>query len=122
RIQDPRPGTWRIHLDAPPGHRGKLASSSVLWQGVLHSTISMNPASPVAGERTAVEVRLQTRRGVVITDPADLADIRVSVQLSGKGFAPVDAELADTGTAPDQAAHDGRFAGYLTLPAAAAAP
>jgi hypothetical protein len=122
RIQDPRPGTWRIHLDAPPGHRGKLASSSVLWQGVLHSTISMNPASPVAGERTAVEVRLQTRRGVVISDPADLAGIRVSVRLSGTGFAPVDAELADTGAAPDQAARDGRFAGYLTVPAAAAGP
>ncbi len=119
RIINPLPGRWRINLATPAGSSGQVASTSALWQGVLHSSITLNPPQPTPGERAVVEVRLQTRRGLVISNPADLAEVRVSVRLSSSGLTPLDVPLADDGRAPDARSGDGVFTGYLTMPAAA---
>jgi hypothetical protein len=117
RISDPRPGRWKIHLDAPTNHRSKLATSSAIWQGVLHSSIALVPGSPIVGERTVVTIRLQTRRGVVIDNAADLAGVKVSATASGAGIPAQRISLADNGQAPDRKAADGEFSGYLQVPA-----
>uniref|UniRef100_UPI0036DF1CAA choice-of-anchor X domain-containing protein n=1 Tax=Kitasatospora sp. NPDC058046 TaxID=3346312 RepID=UPI0036DF1CAA len=119
RITDPKPGQWRVHLDAPADHRAQLATVNVLWRGALRGSITMAPPSPRAGERAVVTLRLQTRQGVEVTDPQDLKDLRVSAVLSGEGFAPVPVKLADDGSAPDGRAGDGAFSGTVTVPAAA---
>ncbi|MEU8759984.1 vWA domain-containing protein [Streptomyces sp. NPDC048659] len=119
RVRNPLPGRWRVRIEAPEGHRDREVAVRAIWQGRLRSVLTLDPASPRAGERAVVEVRMQTRRGVVVTDPGQLAGVGVTVELSGTGFAPVTARLADDGKAPDRRAGDVRFTGPLTVPAGA---
>ncbi|MFD9246149.1 VWA domain-containing protein, partial [Streptomyces sp. NPDC059556] len=119
RVKNPLPGAWRVHIEAPPGHGGREVAVRAIWQGRLRSAVVLDPASPRAGEKVKVEVQMQTRRGVVITDPRQLADLSVAADLSGEGFEPVTFRLADDGRAPDAKAGDVRFTGTLTVPAGA---
>ncbi|MFF1508180.1 VWA domain-containing protein [Streptomyces sp. NPDC058326] len=119
RVTNPLPGRWRVHIEAPEGHRDREVAVRALWQGRLRSTVVLDPASPRAGEQVKVEVRMQTRRGVVVTDPKQLAGLSVAADLSGEGFEPVAFRLADDGKAPDAKAGDVRFTGTLTVPAGA---
>ncbi|QGZ51478.1 VWA domain-containing protein [Streptomyces sp. QHH-9511] len=119
RVKNPMPGRWRIHIEAPEGHRDREVAVRAIWQGRLRSAVTLDPASPRAGEDAVVEVRMQTRRGVVITDPAQLQGVTVAAELTGGGFAPVTVRLADDGRAPDRTAGDVRFTGKLTVPASA---
>lgn len=119
RITNPRPGPWRVHLDAPAGHRDQLASVGVQWRGALRSSITLSPTSPRAGESAVVELRLQTRNDEPITDPRDLDRLRVSAELTGAGFPDEPVTLADDGQRPDVKAGDGRFTGTATIPAQA---
>ncbi|MBQ0983595.1 VWA domain-containing protein [Streptomyces sp. F63] len=116
RVKNPRPGTWRVHLEAPEGHRDREVAVRAIWQGKLRSAVTLDPASPRPGEKTVVEVRMQTRRGVVIDDPEQLEGIKVSALLSGSGFEPLSVPLADDGKGPDRKAGDVRFTGTLTVP------
>ncbi|MCC3653856.1 VWA domain-containing protein [Streptomyces sp. S07_1.15] len=116
RVKNPRPGTWRVHLEAPEGHRGREVTVRAIWQGKLRSAVTLDPASPRPGEKTVVEVRMQTRRGVVVDDPRLLKGIKVSAQLSGSGFDSFSVPLADDGKGPDRRAGDVRFTGTLTVP------
>ncbi|MEV2199561.1 VWA domain-containing protein [Streptomyces fradiae] len=119
RVSDPLPGRWRARVEAPEGHRGREVAVRAIWQGRLRSSVVLDPASPRPGERAVVEVRMQTRRGVYITDPALLTGIKVTGQLAGDGFDPVGFTLADDGRAPDRTASDVRFTGTVTVPAGA---
>ncbi len=119
RITDPLPGVWKVHLEAPQGHRDQLASVSVLWHGELRSSITLDPPSPHAGDKAVVTLRLQTRQGYEITDPRDYQGLTVSAQLTGDGFSPVPLRLADDGRAPDARAGDGAFTGDVTIPTTA---
>ncbi|MFJ6249838.1 MULTISPECIES: VWA domain-containing protein [unclassified Streptomyces] len=119
RVKNPLPGPWRVHIEAPEGHRDREVAVRAIWQGRLRSDVTLDPASPRAGEKVTVQVRMQTRRGVVITDPRQLAGLRASAELSGAGFAPFAFRLADDGRAPDAKAGDVRFTGTFTLPAGA---
>ncbi|MCC9741446.1 vWA domain-containing protein [Streptomyces sp. MNU89] len=116
RVKNPRPGTWRVHLEAPEGHRDREVTVRAIWQGKLRSAVTLDPASPRPGEKTVVEVRMQTRRGVVIDDPEQLEGIKVSARLSGSGFDPFSVPLTDDGKGPDRRAGDVRFTGTLTVP------
>ncbi|MFG2642238.1 VWA domain-containing protein [Streptomyces sp. NPDC048370] len=119
RVKNPMPGRWRVRIEAPEGHRDREVAVRAIWQGRLRSEVTLDPASPRAGEEAVVEVRMQTRRGVVITDPAQMAGVGVSAVLSGTGFEPVTVRLADDGQAPDRRARDVRFTGRVTIPATA---
>ncbi|MCM2388840.1 VWA domain-containing protein [Streptomyces albipurpureus] len=109
RITDPRPGTWTVRLDAPEGHRDKLASVGVQWRGALRSSITMKPTSPRPGESAVVRLRLQTRDHEAITNREDLDRLRVSASLTGDGFKPVPIPLAED-------KEGGVFAGKVTVP------
>ncbi|MFF5711348.1 vWA domain-containing protein [Streptomyces sp. 62] len=119
RVKDPLPGRWRVHIEAPEGHRDREVAVRAIWQGRLRSDVTLDPASPRAGEKVTVQVRMQTRRGVVITDPRQLADLTASAEVAGAGFEPFTFRLADDGRAPDRKAGDVRFTGTFTLPAGA---
>ncbi|WP_194236436.1 vWA domain-containing protein [Streptomyces acidicola] len=119
RITDPRPGTWRVRLDAPEGHRDRLASVAVQWRGTVRSSIVMTPASPRPGETARVELSLQTRDGEGVSDPRDLRRLKVSGVLTGDGFRPRDLGLGDTGENGDSRAGDGRFTGSVRIPKSA---
>ncbi|MGW6389888.1 VWA domain-containing protein [Streptomyces sp. NPDC055103] len=119
RVKNPLPGRWRVHIEAPEGHRDREVAVRAIWQGMLRSDVTLDPASPRAGEQVTVSVRMQTRRGVTVTDPRQLADLTVAAELRGAGFAPVTFRLADDGKAPDRKAGDVRFTGTLTVPAGA---
>ncbi|MET9537925.1 VWA domain-containing protein, partial [Streptomyces sp. NPDC006553] len=119
RVKNPLPGPWRVHIEAPAGHGEREVAVRAIWQGRLRSAVVLDPASPRAGEQVKVEVQMQTRRGVVITDPHQLAGLSVAADLSGEGFEPVTFRLADDGKAPDAKAGDVRFTGTLTVPAGA---
>ncbi|MGW2613427.1 vWA domain-containing protein [Streptomyces sp. NPDC001500] len=116
RITDPRPGRWQVRLDAPEGHRSRLASVSVQWRGTVRSSIVMTPAAPRPGETARVELTLQTRDEQGIGDPADLRRLKVSGRLTGDGFEPLDLALSDDGENGDRKAGDGRFTGSVTIP------
>ncbi|MFC9395468.1 VWA domain-containing protein [Streptomyces sp. NPDC057027] len=119
RVKDPLPGRWRVHIEAPEGHRDREVAVRAIWQGRLRSDVTLDPASPRAGEKVTVQVRMQTRRGVVITDPQQLAGLTASAEVAGAGFRPFTFRLADDGRAPDAKAGDVRFTGTFTLPAGA---
>ncbi|MFE0652727.1 VWA domain-containing protein [Streptomyces sp. NPDC059534] len=119
RVKNPLPGRWRVHIEAPEGHRDREVAVRAIWQGRLRSDVTLDPASPRAGEEITVQARMQTRRGVVISDPRQLAGLVVTAEMSGAGFAPVTLRLADDGRAPDLKAGDVRFTGRLTVPAGA---
>ncbi|MFI1715842.1 VWA domain-containing protein [Streptomyces sp. NPDC053513] len=119
RVKDPLPGRWRVHIEAPEGHRDREVAVRAIWQGRLRSDVTLDPASPRAGEKVTVQVRMQTRRGVVITDPRQLAGLTASAEVAGAGFEPFAFKLADDGRAPDAKAGDVRFTGTFTLPAGA---
>ncbi|MFI0976496.1 VWA domain-containing protein [Streptomyces sp. NPDC021093] len=118
RVKNPLPGRWKVRVEAPEGHRGQDVAVRAIWQGRLRSAIALDPASPRAGEKAVVEMRMQTRRGVVITDQNQLRGIRVGVKVTGQGFEPVTATLKDDGTKPDAKAGDARFTGTLVMPKA----
>lgn len=119
RVKNPLPGRWRVHIEAPEGHRDREVAVRAIWQGRLRSDVTLDPASPRAGEEVTVQARMQTRRGVVISDPRQLAGLAVTAEMSGAGFRPVTFRLADDGRAPDRKAGDVRFTGRLTVPAGA---
>lgn len=119
KITDPVPGTWKIVAKAPEGHRSLPVAVSVLWQGELRGAITMDPPSPQAGQEAEVTLRLQTREGYVIEDPADYAGLRVRSELTGDGFAPVPVRLTDDGKGTDQEPSDGSFSGSVRIPAGA---
>ncbi|MFB6836716.1 VWA domain-containing protein [Streptomyces sp. NPDC056361] len=119
RVKNPLPGRWRVHIEAPEGHRDREVAVRAIWQGRLRSDVTLDPASPRAGEEITVQARMQTRRGVVISDPRQLAGVAVTAEMSGAGFPPVTFRLADDGRAPDRKAGDVRFTGRLTVPAGA---
>ncbi|MEU8618682.1 vWA domain-containing protein [Streptomyces sp. NPDC048623] len=120
RVRNPLPGRWKVHIEAPEGHRDREVAVRAIWQGRLRSAVVLDPVAPRPGQEAVVEVRMQTRRGVVITDPRQLKGVTVSARLTGDGgFAPVTVRLADDGRAPDRAAGDVRFTGRLTIPATA---
>jgi hypothetical protein len=114
RITDPRPGRWRVHLDAPADHRSKLATVGVQWRGALRSSITLTPAAPRPGQQATVQLHLQTRDGLPVTDPADVRTLRVSAELSGDGFDDLPVTLRNDG-----GAGDGTFSGTVTVPSTA---
>ncbi|MFD5323192.1 vWA domain-containing protein [Streptomyces sp. NPDC127092] len=120
RVKNPLPGRWRVRVEAPEGHRDREVAVRAIWQGRLRSAVVLDPVAPRPGQEAVVEVRMQTRRGVVITDPRQLEGITVTARLTGEGgFAPVTVRLADDGKAPDRRAGDVRFTGRLTVPVSA---
>ena len=118
-IGNPNPGRWRVHLTAGPNvPQGTLVTTSVLWQGVLHSDIVINPTDPKPGQTVAVTVKLQV--GGRSLNAGDLAGVHVSVQVTGSGLAsPITVPVNDNGVAPDQTANDGVYNGTLTIPKSA---
>ncbi|MFI8826786.1 VWA domain-containing protein [Streptomyces sp. NPDC053431] len=119
RVKNPLPGRWRVRVEAPEGHRDREVAVRAIWQGRLSSAVLLDPVAPRPGQEAVIEVRMQTRRGVVIADPHQLAGVTVDARLSGAGFAPVGVRLADDGKAPDRKAGDVRFTGTLTVPSGA---
>ncbi|MFF3686910.1 VWA domain-containing protein [Streptomyces sp. NPDC002187] len=115
RITRPLAGEWRVHLDAPEGHRDRLARISVLWRGEIRSSISLEKPSPRPGEKTAVRVQLLTRDSVKLEE-RDLRGISVAGKLTGEGFGQVAIGLADDGDGADTRANDGEFSGTVTVP------
>ncbi|WP_055525041.1 hypothetical protein, partial [Streptomyces graminilatus] len=131
KIVDPLPGVWKVHAEAPEGHRSLPVAVSVLWQGELRGAISMDPPSPRAGDEVTVTMRLQTREGYQIKDPDDYAGLRVRSELTGSGFDPIPLTLADDGKShggsggsggkgdgggKDVKASDGSFTGTVRIP------
>ncbi|MFE7333915.1 VWA domain-containing protein [Streptomyces griseus] len=119
KIIDPVPGRWKVDVKAPEGHRSLPVGVSVLWQGELRGSITMDPPSPQAGQKATVTMRLQTREGYEIKDPADYAGLKVSSELTGDGFAPLPLRLTDDGKGPDPTKSDGSFSGTVTVPESA---
>lgn len=116
RITRPLAGQWRVHLDAPEGHRSRTATLSVLWHGAVRSDIRLEKPSPNAGQRTRVEVEVLTRAGVKLGE-RDLRGISVSGRLTGEGFTQkVPITLADDGEGADDKGSDGVFSGSVTVP------
>jgi hypothetical protein len=118
-VRDPIPGRWRVHVAAGPGvPRAVLVTTSVLWQGVLHSDIVTTPADPAPGQAVTVTVKLQVNTRAL--SASDLAGVHVSVQITGPGLAaPVSVPVNDDGIPPDQAAHDGVYSGTFIVPRSA---
>lgn len=119
KIIDPVPGVWKVDVKAPEGHRSLPVAVSVLWQGELRGSITMDPPAPRAGERTTVTMRLLTRNNYEIEDPADYAGLKVASTFTGDGFAPVPLRLTDDGKGADSARSDGSFSGTVTVPKSA---
>ncbi|WP_312866720.1 VWA domain-containing protein [Streptomyces zagrosensis] len=116
KITDPVPGTWKVKVEAPEGHRSLPVGVSVLWQGELRGSITMDPPSPQAGQKATVTMRLQTREGYEIKDPRDYAGLRVRSELTGDGFARQALRLTDDGKGPDPQRSDGSFTGSVQIP------
>jgi len=118
-VVNPIPGRWRIHVAAGPGlPRGVFVTTSVLWQGVLHSDFVADPADPAPGQVVTVTVKLQI--GTRPLSARDLAGVHVSVRVTGASLAaPISVPVNGNGISPGQLAHDGVYTGRFTVPRSA---
>ncbi|QNP69129.1 VWA domain-containing protein [Streptomyces roseirectus] len=108
RITRPLPGSWRVELAAPEGHRDRTATVSVLWHGAVRSTISLSEYAPAPGSEVEMRVPILTREETRPA-PRDLRGITVTGTLTGKGIGtPVPIRLTGDGR--------GRFTGKVTVP------
>jgi hypothetical protein len=117
----PIPGCWRVHVAAPAGVLpGGPVTASVLWQGVLHSDIVIDPPDPVPGQLVGVTVKLQVRTRPLSASDLAAAHVQVSVRVTGGGrSAPISVAVNDDGARPDQTARDGIYTGTFTVPRSA---
>lgn len=118
RIADPLPGRWEVRLFSGPGIAQQDVMASVLWQGAVRATATLNPPGPRAGEKVVAEITLQTRREQ-LTDPELLSQLTVQATLAGDGFQPVQLALTDNGAGGDSRANDGMFAAEFSMPSSA---
>ena len=118
-VDYPIPGLWRVYVAAGPGiPPGTLVTTSVLWQGVLHSDIVTSPADPAPGQAVTVTVKLQL--GTRPLSARELAGVHVGVHVTGPRLAaPISVPVNDDGIPPDQTAHDGVYDGSFTVPRSA---
>ena len=115
RVANPRAGTWTIRL-TPGAETTKPTRvvAAAVWQGVVRSSIVVDPPSPRPGQKVNVSVRLRSRNGD-IKDPAALKGVTVGARMSGN-FAEQNLSLRDDGKAPDTAAGDGVYSGTFAVP------
>ena len=118
RIQNPRPGKWKVRLEAGTDVPTQSVAAAAMWQGVLQAIVSLDPPSPQAGQKEVVRVRLQTRKGA-IDDLSVLDGVTFGARMSGGGGASQDIDLADDGRNGDTRARDGEYTGNVTIPAGA---
>lgn len=114
RINNPKPGTWRIEVTNPARHPGQTIAATAVWAGALQAVIAVRPAVPRAGQKATVELRLVTRFGR-INSPDALKGISASASIKGP-FGQIGLPLRDDGTGSDGTAHDGVFSGLLQIP------
>jgi hypothetical protein len=116
RIVNPISGTWRVRLTAPKKLAEQVVSATAIWQGAVQATIVPEPPVARPGQQVTVRLSLVTRTGAV-TDEKALRGLAFSVATTGAG-SPGRQSIAvrDDGEAPDDTAHDGRFAGTFTAP------
>lgn len=121
RIVNPMSGTWTIRMTAPDSLGERLVSATVLWQGAVQAAIVPEPPTARPGQQVTVRLSLVTRTGA-LTGPEALRGLALSVQATGDGLPkPRIIPVRDDGQAPDDTAHDGRFAGTFTAPDTAGA-
>lgn len=107
RIRDPVPGTWTIGLGPPTGNSTLDVSATVLWQGVVQSSVILDPPAPRPGATATVQLVLATRLGS-LTEPSALSGINASAMLTGEGFGPITIALTPGA--------GGQFTGNVTIP------
>jgi hypothetical protein len=109
QIANPTPGTWTVHLSAPPGVPTQDVTAVATFQGAVRAVLGVVPPSPQPGATVDVTMQVRGTRGA-ITDPAQLRGLTFLVGLSGDGFPPAaPVPLSD---------HDnhGDYQGQLTIP------
>lgn len=111
RIIDPKPGKWTVRLTSVPGVPAQQVGATVIFQGAVQAVITVDPPAPNAGQEVTVGMQVRARRAP-ITDPDLLTGLTFAVELSGDGFSPVPATLADND-------RDGQYEGKLTVPGGA---
>ncbi|WP_084692275.1 VWA domain-containing protein [Parafrankia elaeagni] len=116
RVQNPRPGTWKVRFTAPDGLSSQqTVGAAAMWQGVLRAVVLLDPPVPGPGQEAVITVRLQTRDGE-IKDPRTLDGIRFGAQVSGAGFDEEQVSLVDDGTGGDAQGGDAVFSGRIAIP------
>lgn len=118
RITDPLPGRWQVRLVSSPEVSRQNVAATVIWQGAVRSTVTLNPPSPRPGETAVAQVVLETRRQV-LTGSEVLTGVDVLATLTGEGFEPVQLTLADDGSGRDERLGDGRFSAEVAVPGSA---
>ncbi|WP_170026460.1 vWA domain-containing protein [Actinomadura oligospora] len=117
RVAAPLNGTWRVRLTMPPGTAATSVSATVLYQGLIRSTLVAEPPTAQTGGTVTVRLSLLTRLGRV-ADPAELGKLAFSVVASGRPVGtPRPVTVHDDGVPPDETAHDGTYSGTFKLPA-----
>ncbi|CAI7977795.1 von Willebrand factor type A [Frankia sp. Hr75.2] len=116
RVQNPRPGTWKIRLTAPADvPPGQIVGAAAMWQGVLQAVVGLNPPVPQPGQQAVVSVQLQTRDGA-IDDPDTLDGIQFGVRMSGDSIEQQTVRLTNDGREGDAVAGDAEYSGHITVP------
>ncbi|MGZ3143737.1 VWA domain-containing protein [Lentzea chajnantorensis] len=114
RIVNPLPGPWTVKITSAPGVPALDVSTVVMYQGAVRSSMTVNPPSPRPGEEVTVALSLQTRNRS-ITDPAALADLSFTADVTGDGFTtPI--VLNDDAQNGDSRGQDGIYTGRTTIP------
>lgn len=100
RVVRPLNGTWRIRLTAPGGVARQPVGATAMWQGVIRSTLVVEPPTVRTGEQVTARLSPVTRRGYV-QDPAELRDLSFTVTATGRALGAGRAvPVRDDGKAP----------------------
>lgn len=116
RVRDPKEGNWTVRFTAPGDITARLVRAQALWIGAVTALIDIDPEVPHPGDQLTVELRVRTRRQVIL-DPADLAGLRFTAQVHLEGREPVAVQLNDQGLDGDLFSGDGASSGIFVIPA-----
>jgi hypothetical protein len=116
-LVNPKEGDWKVILRPPSGVGKQEVTATAIWQGAVQTAIVVDPPAARTGQTQTVWLSLVTRTTRTITDPDALAGLDFHVTASGPALSgPQPIEMHDDGKAPDDKAHDGRYAGSFTAP------
>ncbi|WP_242909291.1 VWA domain-containing protein [Actinomadura terrae] len=118
RVVSPPNGTWKVRLTTPAGTPRQRVAATVMFQGVIRSSLVVERPTVRTGEHVTVRLALETRGGYV-QDPKELEGFSFTVTAAGRALGagrPV--PMRDDGRAPDDRPGDGSYAGVFTAPGA----
>ncbi|MBU0479447.1 VWA domain-containing protein [bacterium] len=114
RVTDPIPGSWKVSFTAPEGLETQFIGARALWVGAVTALIDIDPQAPRQGSELLVELRLRTRREIVL-DADTLEGLAFTATAQLENLPDTSIALRDDGMSGDRQTGDGVYSGFVSI-------